>query len=199
MYSKLSLALSLYLIMSGSLLIPSNAEGGGKFPGKGDYLKWQEANWAFDQGNVYFNSGAYDKAIDRYKAAIAIYPDDHAYFNCLGLAYKKKGDYTNAQEALQKAIALNSKVWDAWSNLGSVLKRIGKTAEAREAYMKALQLGPPANSKILLQQNIAALGMRLNKPNSAPPANASSTTPAATNQSNTAPAQTVSPSAASGK
>lgn len=130
---------------------------GHKFPGKGDRAKWEEASPLFNQGVILFNSGNFAGAIAKYKAAIAVYPFDHEYFNNLGLAYKKNGELNPAEEALRHAIELNGSSWDSWSNLGSVLKRLGKTDEALTAYQKALALNPPAKSRTLLNQNVTAL------------------------------------------
>ena len=66
------------------------ADSEGKFPGKGDIHQWQKASTPFNEGVSLLRAAAIDKAIEKFKAAIEIYPYDSHYFTSLGLAYKKK-------------------------------------------------------------------------------------------------------------
>lgn len=148
------LALAVALLLCSNC--PTFAEGHG-FPGIGEAKKWDEACVIFNQGIGFYRSGNYAKAIEKYKEAIAIYPHDYEYFNNLGLTYKKNNQFDLAAEALKDSIKLKSNSWESWSNLGSVYKHQKKTHEAIDAYTKSLTYNPPAKSKTLIQQNIAAL------------------------------------------
>jgi tetratricopeptide (TPR) repeat protein len=146
------------------LAVPGAHAEGHAFPGQGEKAKWDEANTVFNQGILFFRGGGpknakpdYDKAIVKFKEAIALYPYDYEYFNSLGLAYKKKNDFGPAAEALKQSIELQPSVWENWSNLGSVYKHQGMSKEALEAYTKALSLNPPPKSKQLLWQNVSVL------------------------------------------
>ncbi len=147
---------------------PVLAEGR-PFPGKGEQAKWEQASVPFDQGVAFYRAGNYAKAIEKYKAAIAIYPHDYDFYNNLGLTYKKNNELDLAAEALKKSIELKPNVWESWSNLGSVYKHQKKSKEAVEAFSKALEYNPPANRKGLIMQNLAAMKAAMAESSAAPP------------------------------
>ena len=149
---------------------------GRPFPGKGEQAKWEQASIPFDQGVAFYRAGNYSKAIEKYKAAIAIYPHDYDFYNNLGLTYKKNNELDLAAEALKKSIELKPNVWESWSNLGSVYKHQKKSKEAVEAFSKALEYNPPANRKNLIMQNLTAMKAALAE---SAPASSSSSLPAA--------------------
>ncbi|CAN5229470.1 hypothetical protein BH10CYA1_BH10CYA1_07940 [soil metagenome] len=167
---------------------------GRPFPGKGEQAKWEQASVPFDQGVAFYRAGNYAKAIEKYKAAIAIYPHDYDFYNNLGLTYKKNNELDLAAEALKKSIELKPNVWESWSNLGSVYKHQKKSKEAVEAFTKALEYNPPANRKALIMQNLSAMKAAMAESASASPAAsgaapapAHSATPTATPTSLTTP------------
>jgi len=60
----------------------------------------------FLYGNIYYNEGDYDRAIESYQKALDTpgYDTPGMALNNLGLAYSKKGDYDRAIESYQKAL-----------------------------------------------------------------------------------------------
>ena len=80
--------------------------------------KNHEANYYYNLGNTYRRQGKYDQAIEAYKKAIEISPDDHiAYYN-LGNAYDEQDKYEEAIEAYNKAIEIMSNDAESYINLG---------------------------------------------------------------------------------
>lgn len=58
----------------------------------------------FQLGRIYYNRNVYDKAINEYKKALFIYPEDWATWYNIALSYKHSGDINNAISALELAI-----------------------------------------------------------------------------------------------
>ncbi|MEK7067811.1 MAG: tetratricopeptide repeat protein, partial [Patescibacteria group bacterium] len=61
----------------------------------------------YESGRLYYNQGKIDKAIERFKEAIALRPDYANAVYSLGAAYKKQGDKIRALEQFQKVLELN--------------------------------------------------------------------------------------------
>ena len=186
-------ALAVMTVLSAS---PVLAEGR-PFPGKGEEAKWTQACVPFNQGIAFYRTGNYAKAIEKYKAAIAIYPHDYDFYNNLGLTYKKNNELDLAAEALKKSIELKPNTWESWSNLGSVYKHQKKAKDAVEAFSKSLEFNPPANRKTLIMQNLKAMKDELAETATAKTA-APSIAPAASSTAPAAPAvtPTVAPTSA---
>jgi tetratricopeptide (TPR) repeat protein len=84
-----------------------------------------------------------NKGLESYKKAIAIKPDDPAFYNnyALGLAKAKKFDEMSA--ALDKAAQLDpTHAGRYYFNLGAVLTNAGQADAAGEAFKKAITLEP---------------------------------------------------------
>ncbi len=84
-----------------------------------------------------------NKGLESYKKAIAIKPDDPAFYNnyALGLAKAKKFDEMSA--ALDKAASLDpTHAGRYYFNLGAVLTNAGQADAAGEAFKKAITLEP---------------------------------------------------------
>ena len=125
---------------------------------KGDYQKAQEL---CDQvinsddenvyaqvirGNIFFNQGLLDKAIDAYEAAAQA---EHGFpwqkaeaYNRLGRIYAEKNKTDSALSYYDQAIALNPKDFKALSNKGVLLASIGKEEQAISSYRQALKKNP---------------------------------------------------------
>lgn len=171
------------------LATPPALSEGRPFPGKGDLATWEKACGHFNQGINLYRSGNYSKAIEQYKQAIEIYPHDYDFYNNLGLTYKKNSQFDLAVDALKKSIDLKPNIWESWSNLGGVYKHQKKAHEAAEAFAKALQYNPPAKSKNLIMQNLAAMRAEEKAPSEVSPsaAGAPAVSGAKSSSSNSAP------------
>jgi len=96
-----------------------------------------------DLGVAYSKKGEYDRAIEAFRKALELKPDDHAAWYNLGLAYDMKGEYDRAIEAFRKALELKPDDHDAWYNLGLAylfisLKELSNEEMALRYYENAL-------------------------------------------------------------
>ena len=86
--------------------------------------------------------GKLDEAIEAYKKALSIKPDNAEAYNNMGNALQDQGKLEEAVEAYTKALAIQPDYADAYYNMGSVLQDQGKLEEAVQAYKKALSINP---------------------------------------------------------
>ncbi|MDR0603621.1 MAG: tetratricopeptide repeat protein [Bacteroidales bacterium] len=104
--------------------------------------KQKQAEEYFNLGNVYYDKGEYDNAIDAYKKTIALKPEDAAAYNNLGNAFDNKGEYDNAIDAFKKAIALKPETAETYYNLGNAYDNKGEYDNAIDAFKKSIALKP---------------------------------------------------------
>ena len=99
--------------------------------------------WAYFQiGFCYGELGNYTKAIEAFKQAIRIDPDDAiAHYN-LGVAYDELGFHKNAIEAYKQAIRIDPDYANAHGNLGATYGQLGFYKDAIEAFKQAIRINP---------------------------------------------------------
>ena len=83
-----------------------------------------------------------DKAMDRFRKALEIYPSYGDAYSQLGLAYFRKNDFNNALTNYAKALEYKPNDAQTYSNMGIIYFNQGNLAKAREVYEKAVQLHP---------------------------------------------------------
>jgi len=105
-----------------------------------DYKKTGE--YWFYLGLAYGDSGMYKEAIEAYKQAIRLNPDDAEAHNNLGIAYGESGMYEEAIEAFKQAIRIEPDDAKAHSNLGFAYSELGMYREATEACKQAVRIKP---------------------------------------------------------
>ena len=82
--------------------------------------------------------GKLDKAVDAFKKALSIQPNNaDAYYN-LGNVLHKQGKLEEAVEAYKKLISIKPDNAEAYLNIGNVLHEQGKLEEAVSNYNKAI-------------------------------------------------------------
>jgi tetratricopeptide (TPR) repeat protein len=86
--------------------------------------------------------GKYQEAIESYKQAIRINPDDEYAHNNLGVAYRKLGKYEEEIESYKQAIRINPDDRDAHNNLGLAYGELGKHKKEIESYKQAIRINP---------------------------------------------------------
>jgi len=86
--------------------------------------------------------GRYDESVCYIDKAILINPDEHFYYNDIGVSLKFKGSLNEAKERLEKAIELKPDYAEAYDNLGAVLQDMGLFDEAVTNHRKSLLLNP---------------------------------------------------------
>jgi len=115
------------------------------------------------QGFSQFQQQQYDQAIQSYRKAIEVQPNNAAAYNMIGMAYRFKYNQSANQEwraqeiaAFQKAVAINPNYWVALINLGTTYYYQGEKTKAAPLFKKALALNPGHPEKATLEKMIAA-------------------------------------------
>ncbi len=104
--------------------------------------KWFEAECLNAIALVYTALGKIDEAIEAYKQAIRLAPDQISPWNNLGNLYARLERNDEAISAFEKAIEHKPDDAVSWNGLGNVRAKAGETDEAIAAYRKAIQLAP---------------------------------------------------------
>ena len=104
--------------------------------------KWLEAECLNACALVFSSTGRVDRAIDAYKQAIRLLPDQIFAWNNLGNLCAKIGRNDEAIVTFSKAIECNPEDSVAWNGLGHVYKKIGYYDDAINAYRKSVQFTP---------------------------------------------------------
>jgi tetratricopeptide (TPR) repeat protein len=120
---------------------------------------WFEAECYNAMALVKFSEGKNDEAIEAYKQAIAIAPEQIFVWNNLGNLCMKIQRNDEAMLAFQKALQHNAKDPVAWNGLGTVYFRIGYIDDSITAFRKAIEVAPTlANSWVGLGESYATIG-----------------------------------------
>jgi len=119
----------LILILSGLTLVPLGR----------DHL-FQEANVHYNAGNLFYDRGDYDTAIDQYRQALRV--SDFEYYRInLGNALTRKGRYDEAIEQYRHASQKKPRFAKTYVQWAKALVQQGKLDEASGIYRKAVDLG----------------------------------------------------------
>ena len=106
------------------------------------YLTPDNADAHNNLGQRYQERGDYLKAIDEYKAAVAMRPNFHSAYNNMAVCYGKLGRLDEAEQALLKTIELKPDDFYAMNNLAVTYIRTGRMAEARQVAERAVKTEP---------------------------------------------------------
>ncbi|MDH4231223.1 MAG: DnaJ domain-containing protein [Nitrospirota bacterium] len=97
----------------------------------------------FKKGIAEFKTGNFWGAIDHFKWAIKLNPEQTGYLSYLSLAYSKvPGKLKEAEEALHQAIKLEPFNADLHANLGLIYMKAGLKKRAHTSFQKALKIDP---------------------------------------------------------
>jgi tetratricopeptide (TPR) repeat protein len=86
--------------------------------------------------------GRVDEAIQAYKNALELAPQQVSAWNNLGHLYSRLNRPADALAAFQKAIEKNDSDAQAWNGLGNLYRQTGKNVDAVYAYLKAVDYSP---------------------------------------------------------
>ena len=117
------------LLLGGLTLVPYGS----------DHL-FQEANVHYNAGNLFYDRGDYDTAIEEYRQALQV-SDFEFYRVNLGNALTREKRYGEAVEQYRLAIQKNPRFAKAYIQWAKALAQQGSLAEARQIYQRATQLG----------------------------------------------------------
>ncbi|HEX4350984.1 MAG TPA: tetratricopeptide repeat protein [Verrucomicrobiae bacterium] len=100
-------------------------------------------SWALSNlGDVTFNQGRTDEAINYYQQALALKPTAADLHNNLGAALLAKGQIDEAIAESQEALRLKPEYADAYLNLGNALAKKGLLDDAIGQFQKGIRLKP---------------------------------------------------------
>jgi peptidoglycan/xylan/chitin deacetylase (PgdA/CDA1 family)/tetratricopeptide (TPR) repeat protein len=100
---------------------------------------------AFDldrQGQQLYREKKYEEALEKFKAAVQMKPNDVVLMNNLGFIYYAMGRYDDALVYLKKTLAADPKRKEAHQNIADTYMKMGRTAEAKQHYEQFLELYP---------------------------------------------------------
>jgi tetratricopeptide (TPR) repeat protein len=112
----------------------------------GEYQK--TAEYWFNLGCFYYESGLYNEAIEACKQAIRIKPDAAEAQGMLGVAYNGLGRYVEAVEAYKQAIRIKPDLALAHYGLGISYIILGRKSDALEEYKILKELDKELANKL---------------------------------------------------
>ena len=112
-------------------------------------------------GSDHLENEEYNEAIDAFKKAIPIDPNDETVHNSLGIAYYYTQDYEAAIDAFKAGISLNPQLKHLHHNLGSAYFKVKKFDKAKRAVEEALKIDPSHESA---RELLDAISQELNPP-----------------------------------
>ncbi|HBL17778.1 MAG: hypothetical protein A2X36_11295 [Elusimicrobia bacterium GWA2_69_24] len=92
--------------------------------------------------NAYYDRGDFDRALEHYRAALAIDPSYAGSYTNLGNIYLARGDDSAAFGWYQKAVAVNPTIAGLHVNLGNIYYRRGEPDRALAEFRQAARLDP---------------------------------------------------------
>ena len=100
------------------------------------------SNNLLEEGKVYYKNGEYDKAINSFKKAVELNPNDYLNWHWLGRSYNDNEQYLDAINSLKKATELNPNNADNWHWLGTSYNQNEQYLDAINSLKKAIELNP---------------------------------------------------------
>ncbi|MDQ8185896.1 tetratricopeptide repeat protein [Pelagicoccus sp. SDUM812002] len=103
-----------------------------------------DSSAAFDYilGNLYYQEGQGELAIDSYEQAVKKFPNySQAYYN-MGRAYVAEADYASALKSLQKSLSIETGDGTIYGLIGYCYLNMDKPSTALDAYKVAIMLAP---------------------------------------------------------
>lgn len=103
------------------------------------------SNDLLEEGKTYHNNGEYDKAIEIFKKAVELNPNEYLNWQWLGRSYYERysdGDEENALNSLLKAVELNPNDDSNWYWLGISYGMNSRYDKEKESFLKATELNP---------------------------------------------------------
>jgi len=105
-------------------------------------LEPQEVSFHVELGKVLARQHRNDEAIERYRAAERLAPNDYRIAHSLGLLYRRRGELSLAEGAFRRSLELAPAHASGAVQLGEVLLEQGRPREAAAAFRQALALRP---------------------------------------------------------
>ncbi len=125
---------------------------------------WSARMAYYHLGNIYYNRGEFDKAIDDYKKFVSSRISDKAGIKFLaltsiGYSYESKKDYKAALEYFQKALKSNNAGFEsvAYSNIARIYELMNNKKNALDNYKLALEKSMDSSKSVFIKYKISSL------------------------------------------
>jgi hypothetical protein len=106
-------------------------------------------------GNLYFDAGMFDGAIEYYGRALDVEPGNVMVRTDLGTSLRRSGQPERAMREFEAAVQADPNHWRGWFNIGVVaLYDLGQYERAEEAFGKVDALNPGSIDMTALQEEI---------------------------------------------
>ena len=122
----------------------------------------QHAERHFARGDAHFKAEEYDRAVEEYKAGLAVSPKSAPAWNRLGMTYRLMYNESRTSnwktlelDAFQHAVAADSTYWPALVNLGATLYYLGQKEEAVPYIRRSIALNPQNPDRAALEALLA--------------------------------------------
>ena len=93
-------------------------------------------------GDIYSEKGNFEAAIEQYQSSLAIFGENPAVLNNIGLAYMNVESYYLAMLNLEKAVALEPSNVDFRYNLAAVCRDFGELEKAAKGFISVIRINP---------------------------------------------------------
>ncbi len=93
-------------------------------------------------GDAYFNLDMYGEAIEAYKQAMRIKPDDATALFMIGVSYNNLSLYNEAIESFKKAVKINPDFEGIYNDLGFAYYKLGRYLDAVDVLRQAIKIKP---------------------------------------------------------
>ena len=97
------------------------------------------SNDLLEEGKTYYNNEEYDKAIEIFKKAVELNPNDDDSWRLLGNSYNRNGQIEEAIKYYLKAAELNPDDSRNWFNLGISYSNNEQYKEAINSFLKVVE------------------------------------------------------------
>lgn len=125
---------------------------------------WSARMAHYRLGNIYYNMGDYDKAIDSYKKFVSSRISDNAgikflALSSIGYCYESKKEFKSALEYFEKAQKSNNVGFESvgFSNIGRIYEQMNDRKNALENYKKALEKATDSSKAVFIKYKISSL------------------------------------------
>jgi len=100
----------------------------------------KDAETLFKMGYVLAQQNRDDEALDRYREALEVDPDNIYVHQAMASLYRKMGEFASARNHLNALLMINDKNPITYYNYGNLLVDMKHFDEAKEMYKKAIEL-----------------------------------------------------------
>jgi tetratricopeptide (TPR) repeat protein len=101
----------------------------------------QDPIYWLDQGGLFATYGNYFRAVEAYKKALALAPDNSEAHYDIALSYGELGQLEQALAEINRAIALDAQQSRYYYGRAWILLRSGRNTEAKADFQKAADMG----------------------------------------------------------